>query len=227
MTREEAIKILKEDGCSDCTWGCESPLTCDNEVCLLPEAINMAIKALEQEIKRDKDCEWGRMTFDVISGISEFEFSDGTIKRVKQAELEPCDDAISRKAVKEALRDRVGKSISECINAIPPINLILCEDAISRQDAHNLMRSLTRWCVRSEDGKFNNVGLLYDDVMFGIDKLPSVTPSRHKGRWIDREEYDVDRWKCSECGRTEQWQERFCPNCGAEMFESQESEDKE
>ena len=42
-----------------------------------------------------------------------------------------------------------------------------------------------------------------------------------KGHWIDREEYDADRWKCSECGRTEQYQENFCPNCGAEM----ESED--
>lgn len=51
-----------------------------------------------------------------------------------------------------------------------------CEDCISRQAVYDLMRSLTRWCVRSEDGKFNNVGLLYDDVMFGINRLPSVNP---------------------------------------------------
>ena len=51
-----------------------------------------------------------------------------------------------------------------------------CEDAISRKAVHELVRSLTRWYVRSEDGKFNNVGLLYDDVMFGIDRLPSTNP---------------------------------------------------
>lgn len=54
------------------------------------------------------------------------------------------------------------------------------------------------------------------------EELPSVT---HKsGKWIDREEYDADRWKCSICGRTEQYQERYCPNCGARMVEPQESE---
>ena len=55
-----------------------------------------------------------------------------------------------------------------------------CEDAVSRQEVFNLMRGLTRWCVRSEDGKFNNVGLLYDDVMFGIDGLPPVNPQPKK-----------------------------------------------
>lgn len=68
-----------------------------------------------------------------------------------------------------------------------------CDDAISRQAVLNLMRGLTRWCIRSEDGKFNNVGLLYDDVMFGIDKLPSVTPQQRTGRWIQKEE-EEPKW---------------------------------
>ena len=45
-----------------------------------------------------------------------------------------------------------------------------------------------------------------------------------KGHWIDREEYDADRWKCSECGRTEQYQENFCPNCGADMRDKEREE---
>lgn len=53
-------------------------------------------------------------------------------------------------------------------------------DLISRQAVLNLMRSLTRWCVRSQDGKFSNVGLLYDDVMFGLDKLQPV----NQQKWI-------------------------------------------
>lgn len=47
------------------------------------------------------------------------------------------------------------------------------------------------------------------------------------GHWIDREVYDADRWECSECGRTEQYKENYCPDCGAIMVEPQESEGKE
>lgn len=59
-----------------------------------------------------------------------------------------------------------------------------CEDCISRKDVFDLVQSLTRWCVRSENGKFNNVGLLYDDVMFGVNRLPSVNPQKPKTNWI-------------------------------------------
>ena len=49
MTREKAIDILKTDnGCSDCTWGCETPLKCANKDCLFVKALEMAISALEQ-----------------------------------------------------------------------------------------------------------------------------------------------------------------------------------
>ena len=40
-------------------------------------------------------------------------------KRLKESQ--PCEDAISRQAVKEALRNRIGESISECINALPSV----------------------------------------------------------------------------------------------------------
>ena len=58
-----------------------------------------------------KPCEWGRMTFDATTRTSVFEFSDGTIKQVKQAELEHCEDAISREAAIKALQNVV------CISA--------------------------------------------------------------------------------------------------------------
>lgn len=67
-----------------------------------------------------------------------------------------------------------------------------CYDCISRQAVIDLMRSLTRWCVRSEDGKFNNVGLLYDDVMFGIEQLPSVTPKPTMGQCRDCKYFEYD-----------------------------------
>ena len=76
-----------------------------------------------------------------------------------------------------------------------------CDDAISRSTAKT--RIYLKYVNRPDICK----------AMFKIlDGVPSVQPSRRKGHWIDREEYDSDRWKCFECGRTEQYQENFCPN---------------
>ena len=40
---------------------------------------------------------------------------------IKALEKEPCEDCVSREAVKEALRNRTGESISDCINALPSV----------------------------------------------------------------------------------------------------------
>ncbi len=40
---------------------------------------------------------------------------------IKALEQEHCEDAVSREVVKEALRNRTGESISDCINAVPPV----------------------------------------------------------------------------------------------------------
>ena len=84
-----------------------------------------------------------------------------------------------------------------------------CEDAISREDVMDWLENAT-----------------YEDVCEAIgtnlDFLPSVTPSRPIGHWIETEYH---RWRCSVCrekGMSE-WDNihadrtNFCPNCGAEM----------
>ena len=91
-----------------------------------------------------------------------------------------------------------------------------CKDAISRDAVHKLRKYV--WV-----GGIQTVSL--DD----IDELPSVTPSRHKGRWIkvidEVNEYGSEtyHYECSECGSNKSgWGEyKYCPNCGAEM-ENQE-----
>ena len=40
---------------------------------------------------------------------------------------------------------------------------------------------------------------------------------RKKGKWIDAEFCDEQRWQCSECGRKVLVKENFCPECGADM----------
>ena len=77
MTREEAVKILKEDGCGYCTWQSTNPYECENKKCEVKEAFDMAISALEQEPicpSAGVDCE-------------------------DCPAYEPCEDAISRQAV--------------------------------------------------------------------------------------------------------------------------------
>ena len=111
------------------------------------------------------------------------------------------------------------------------------------------MRSLTRWCVRSEDKKFSNVGLLYDDVMFGIEQLPPVNPQEtvtefadrcrecgkmKKGHWIQTNDFFINndgqfiyKFICSECKSLSFFRKsnkkaigaNVCPYCGAKMLE--------
>ena len=84
-----------------------------------------------------------------------------------------------------------------------------CEDCISRTE-------LLKYNTVCKDDDGINRFVVPTEV---VRKLPPVQPIRPKGRQIDREEYDVDRWKCSKCGNTEQYHEDFCPNCGADMRE--------
>ena len=55
MTKDEAIAMLKVDGCGCCTWQSLNPCVCENKECELKEALNMAISALEQQPCEDAE----------------------------------------------------------------------------------------------------------------------------------------------------------------------------
>lgn len=136
---------------------------------------------------------------------------------------------LERDGLKESEKNELLKlKIDPCLYtafdvAIQALEQEPCEDAISREAAKDLMRSLPRWCVRSEDEEYTNVGLLYDHVMFGLDNLQSVTPKT--GHWIEGKYRDDDiryndsSYKCDKCGRIVDFKENYCPNCGARMVE--------
>ena len=48
MSKEEAIKTLQTRSCYECSYGCDSADSCENEDCYLREATLMAIEALEE-----------------------------------------------------------------------------------------------------------------------------------------------------------------------------------
>ncbi len=87
-------------------------------------------------------------------------------------------------------------------------------DLISRKAVKDLIRGLTKWSVKSQDRKYENVGLLYDDVMFGIDRLPSAEKT---AEWISKDISDFVY--CSNCDFKEWYSNvnNYCPNCGARM----------
>ena len=87
------------------------------------------------------------------------------------------------------------------------------DDAISRADA---IKALQNVVCTSAAIKSRMVGAIED--------LPSVSPSR-KGHWLHKEITDDYRvtGQCSEC-KERKIIDNFCPNCGADMRESEVSE---
>lgn len=61
-----------------------------------------------------------------------------------------------------------------------------------------------------------------------IDEQPTIKSEREKGKWINhRNDKGHNIADCSECGGTMQWfdpdtRPNFCPDCGADMRESEE-----
>ena len=111
---------------------------------------------------------------------------------IKSLEAEPCEDLEREYEKSKALFHKV---VAE-------------DDCISREAALNLFnksdvcRWETAWIRRK------------------IEKLPSVTPTRPKGKWIDtenKEEWYAYEKKCSICGNLTLDYGNYCSSCGAEM----------
>ena len=77
-------------------------------------------------------------------------------------------------------------------------------DLISRQAVINKIAN-TNFFLSNEN---------WNELIKAIKDVPS---EENTAEWIDREIYDADRWKCSKCGKTEQYREKYCPNCGCRM----------
>lgn len=62
-----------------------------------------------------------------------------------------------------------------------------------------------------------------------LEQQPPITPKEKTGKWIDEKWHVLDLIgvTCSNCNVVESRFSAYCPNCGARMVKSQESEDKE
>lgn len=101
------------------------------------------------------------------------------------------------------------------------------DDLISRQRAIAVADSSDYVGLSVEDCK-----KVTDEVVKGLKQLPSVQPEQTKGKWI-HDGYDfphgIDWIHCSICGKkginVPADLTNFCPNCGADMRETDGSED--
>jgi len=219
------------------------------------EAYELAIKALEQEpnrdmeeiaeiMKSDADAETKcKMISNILTAKPHYfaeqeptdEWQNGYDMAWEEAEVfyekEPCDKCVYSTKDGYCQYD----DISETIPPLKP-----CDDVVSRQIISDYVESHVQE-INTGYGDLNeHTNRILRMIMEYIDKLPFVRPQEQTGHWIKHEHGfwswvnkngERDGWipdyECSECG-SRAWEHKtnYCPQCGAWMFEPQESEDK-
>lgn len=66
----------------------------------------------------------------------------------------------------------------------------MTRECVDREQLKNMIRGLTKWYVKRDNAEVGQpntaVGLLYNDVMFGIDRLPSATPQEPNNLGVEK-----------------------------------------
>lgn len=189
-------------------WCCELsdvPTTEDSEACTEFERENGRGMAIDCWIghsnlhisKPNNDGE--RELIDRAVKVLEAEFATKTCNKQVASKLE---DA-------ELARD----SEETCNNKQVTSKLVASDDTISRRAAIDAIR------------KDVMGGLNYEGI---LTRLPSVTPKQRMGHWIGIDDEPSTVFECDICRTTydtvdNMWDvPNFCPNCGADMRESEE-----
>ncbi len=153
---------------------------------------------------------------------------DYAIEAIKQ---EPCEDAISRKAVKDAVENTIANYIptlterqqgiplelARAINAVPSVSPpLISEDVVSRKAA---LESFKPRGISDEAWEES-------ETYKKLTALPSLTLKRKHGEWIQQYQNDGGwhgssywngMYKCSRCGQESPTMRDICPNCFADM----------
>ena len=204
------------------------------------EALDMAIKALEQQ-----PCEDAISRQEAISAIQDEYYADAVgidivdiIANLPSvtptiSEKETVEDCISRDAVDEYItkllsgylydeeRTRL-EDLTAYIWELPSVIPQPCEEAISRQAVMNIISFEYGWLIDAKEYN-TNIRIAFNSLMSKVKALPSVTPTRPTGKWIEKEDYNLDTYyECSECGADYCIEgdiliHKYCPNCGAKM----------
>lgn len=207
MTTEEAIEILSDVG--DINRCCAEDA----------EALDMAIKALEQQLSEDEevikvskgavkarqgrfiiyDVEWLKKNFYV------------TEEKMYGQPKEPCEDCISRKAELDGLASIAkAKAKSDAQKALMGRVMYFTKQ----------LPPVTPKYTDEEIDKAQAAEQAYIDKMM---ELTVEELKRPKGKWIDIEYFDREwtcyRPKCPFCNEEPKEYSNYCPQCGAKLRE--------
>ena len=156
--------------------------------------------------EREQALEWFKNRPITMSGAKKM--YDLAIAALEQ--LEPCEDAVPRTSVEYICRKNTVST--------NPYEHKYHDKFIQFMDDPEIS-DFGRW---QHSNGFNTALVA---VKCDLDKVPSVTPERKKGKWIRHDEikniYGGIYIECSECGEKYVVQyiedEKFCRNCGADM----------
>ena len=163
--------------------------------------------------EREQALEWFKNRPITMSGAKKM--YDLAIAALEQ--LEPCEDAVPRTSVEYICRKNTVST--------NPYEHKYHDKFIQFMDDPEIS-DFGRW---QHSNGFNTALVA---VKCDLDKVPSVTPERKKGKWEEKavsDEKVIDEWqsaRCSACGKyhTAPYMYYFnnynyCPNCGARMTE--------
>lgn len=123
----------------------------------------------------------------------------------------------------------VYSELYDMVSALPSVQPEPCEDAVSRKAVYEAMVEKGQRSRRYRLGE--TWELNGTEIREALDTVPSVTPKRKTGKWIDQKGGGCC---CSECGRYAldevdgnfihvAAKSNYCPNCGADMRQREEN----
>lgn len=169
------------------------------------------------------------------------ELTEKDIDRIfKALEQEPCDDVVSRQAVLDNLSElnvigfyeaqqdskETYYEIRKMVESLPPVRP---QEPIPDQ-WQELKETITE--MRDNDGTATQQEACKFLVNY-MEVLEKQMQEPKTGHWIkSRDSYGNHHFICSECGNdiatryADNWEDKYCSECGAKMVEPQESEEQ-
>lgn len=136
---------------------------------------------------------------------------------MEMLEAQPSEDDFVKH--KKEVLERIAKrerEIDKYIKELETLEQQSCEDCISRQAVLDIINFEDEWLF---DSKSHNADtkIAFSAIKYKISELPSVTPERPKGKWIEDTQTGF-KIRCSECGARNFGADRaYCPRCGRQM----------
>lgn len=124
------------------------------------------------------------------------------------------DDLISRKALKDALREKEWSIYPPIDDIDDVIDMQPAVDAIQREEYEDLVKRIKHLLNSELTRSFDEVCIATGKYKRDIAEADKV--QRH-GKWSYDDRYYIGGACCSLCGGAAHGKSKYCPNCGARM----------